>query len=146
MRRKFRCYFRFFCASIPLQQGVIMCMWFINYDLLVSDHTQSSCWSWKNTSWATVPPTTLLTDKAWHCKILKQRGIYVCLAWFGSVTLHWGILRKNNTIVDTLDEECWGAILGNCSEATKEGESKRVWLVEHPHKQKINKDVWLVEL
>ena len=49
-------------------------------------------------------------------------------------------------MVDTLDEEWWGAILGNCSEATKEGESERVWLVEHPHKQKINKDVWLGKL
>ena len=45
-------------------------------------------------------------------------------------------------MVDTLDEwEWWEAILGNCSEATKEGESERVWLVEHPHKQKINKDI-----
>ena len=37
-----------------------------------------------------MPPTILLTDKAWNCKILKQRRINVCLAWFGSVTLHWG--------------------------------------------------------
>ena len=76
--------------KIPMLFSFLHHVYVVLNDLLVSDHTQSGGWSWKNTSWATVPPTILLTDKAWHCKILKQRRINVCLAWFGSVTLHWG--------------------------------------------------------